>query len=194
MFPFFNQTQPSVTESCWLCLSPRPPFYIGVGVNSTWGGDLALTLVNLTEQQTSQEQDQISECFLEGPITIAEFHGKGTCYLLANFPLQGSNFSDYCLAEETVPPISGQITITKAPEGVWFVCTEGVFKCLVPPSKPELCVSAFIIPQLYLYGGDPDFLPGSARQEPRRVRRVPLLIPIIATIGVVGSAAVGQEH
>ena len=186
IFPFFNSTQPNLTQSCWLCLSPRPPFHVGVGVNSAWGGDLAPTLVNLTEQQT---KDQVNECFLEGSITLAEFHGKGTCYLLAHFTLQGSNFSDYCLTGETVPLSPGQII--KAPEGVWFVCTEGVFKCLVPTNRPELCVSAFIIPQVYLYGGDPDFLLRSTGQEPRRVKRVPLLVPIIATIGVVGSAAMG---
>ena len=38
IFPFFNSTQPNLTESCWLCLSPRPPFYVGVGVNSSGAG------------------------------------------------------------------------------------------------------------------------------------------------------------
>lgn len=106
--------------------------------------------------------------------------------MLANYTLAASNYSDYCLNQEHLPGDPKNLTITLAPEGLWFVCTQGIFKCLVP-TNPELCVSAYIIPQVYLYGGNPDFL----IRAPTRVKRVPLLIPIVATIGVVGSAAVG---
>ena len=44
---------------------------------------------------------------------------------------------------------------------------------------------------MYLYRGDPDFLLRSTGKGPRRVKRAPLLIPIIATIGIIGSAAMG---
>ena len=44
---------------------------------------------------------------------------------------------------------------------------------------------------MYLYRGDPDFLLRSTGKRPRWVKRAPLLIPIIATIGIVGSAAMG---
>ena len=190
-FTFFNSTQPDFTESCWLCLSPRPPYYVGVGVNATRQGDLAPTSVNLTGPPSSQEKSKVAECLSGGTITLAEFYGKGTCYLLGNYSLQGSNFSSYCLTEEIVLSPPHQLTVTKAPEGVWFICTEGIFKCIVPTSSPELCVSAYIIPQVYLYGGHPDFLPSIAGPELRRAKRAPLLIPIIATLGVVGAVGLG---
>ena len=44
---------------------------------------------------------------------------------------------------------------------------------------------------MYLYRGDPDFLLRSTGKRPRWVKRAPLLIPIIATIGIIGSAAMG---
>ncbi|KAM5290815.1 endogenous retrovirus group S71 member 1 Env polyprotein-like [Glossophaga mutica] len=128
----------------------------------------------------------LQQCALESTLTLAEFHGQGTCYSLANYTLASSNYRDYCLNQEHLPGVPGNLTITKAPDGLWFVCTQGIFKCLVPIA-PELCVSAYIIPQVYLYGGNPDFL----LQTPPRVKRVPLLIPIAATIGVIGSVAVG---
>ncbi|KAM5315089.1 endogenous retrovirus group S71 member 1 Env polyprotein-like [Glossophaga mutica] len=184
VFPYFNSTQPDITESCWLCLSPRPPFYVGLGVDTTQGREGAPVTGPLPTEQ--DQMKDLQQCTFESTITLAEFHGQGTCYLLAIYTLANSNYSDYCLNQEHLPGAPGNLTITKAPDGLWFICTQGIFKCLVPIT-PELCVSAYIIPQVYLYGGDPDFL----LQPPARVKRVPLLIPIVATIGVVGSAAVG---
>lgn len=117
------------------------------------------------------------------------FHGKGTCYLLANFTLSNSNYSDYCLNQETLPSTTGNPGIPKAPEGLWFVCTQGIFKCIYSSYASRAFVSAYIIPQVYLYGGNPDFLV----EPPKREKRVPLLIPILATVGVLGSAAVGAR-
>lgn len=140
----------------------------------------------LPENPDQDQMKDFKQCTFESTLTLAEFHGRGTCYLLANYTLAASNYSDYCLNQEHLPGDPRNLTITLAPEGLWFVCTQGIFKCLVP-TNPELCVSAYIIPQVYLYGGNPDFL----IRAPIRVKRVPLLIPIVATIGVVGSAAVG---
>lgn len=128
----------------------------------------------------------LQQCAFESTLTLAEFHGLGTCYLLVNYTLATSNYSEYCLNQVHLPGNPSNLTVTIAPEGLWFVCTRGISKCLIP-TNPELCVSAYIIPQVYLYGGNPDFL----MQVPSRVKRVPLLIPIAATISVIGSAAVG---
>ncbi|XP_036893851.1 uncharacterized protein LOC118981227 [Sturnira hondurensis] len=180
VFPFFNNTQPEITESCWLCLSPRPPFYIGLGANTSRGGELAPKTVTLTND-IDRDQDQMKDCVTEGSLTLAEFHGRGTCYLQANSTLdKNPNYSDYCLNQEALQITSGNPFITKASEGLWFVCTQGIFKCIVP-THPELCVSAYIIPQVYLYGGNPEFLVAS----PKRTKRAPLLIPIVATIGIL---------
>ncbi|XP_053518924.1 endogenous retrovirus group S71 member 1 Env polyprotein-like [Artibeus jamaicensis] len=184
VFPYFNYTMPNITKSCWLCLSPRPPFYVGLGVNSSAGGNN--TPITMQLPQGKRQVQGLEQCEFEGTITLAEFHGQGTCYLLANFTLNDSNYADYCLNLVYIPKTPGTLTVTRAPEGLWFICTQGIFKCLVP-TNPELCVSAYIIPQVYLYGGDPNFV----LRPPSRVKRTPLLIPIAATIGIIGSAAVG---
>ncbi|XP_036906134.1 uncharacterized protein LOC118989894 [Sturnira hondurensis] len=179
VFPFFNNTQPEITESCWLCLSPRPPFYIGLGANTSRGGELAPKTVTLTND-IDRDQDQMKDCVTEGSLTLAEFHGRGTCYLQANSTLdKNPNSSDCCLNQEALQTTSGNPFITKASEGLWFVCTQGIFKCIVP-THPELRVSAYIIPQVYLYGGNPEFLVAS----PKCTKRAPLLIPVVATIGI----------
>ncbi|XP_045699509.1 endogenous retrovirus group S71 member 1 Env polyprotein-like [Phyllostomus hastatus] len=183
VFPLFSETQPEITESCWLCLSPRPPFYVGLGMNSTGTG--GFVKINLTDTDSHREQSQIEECFTEGSLTLAEFHGKGTCYFTGNLTSPGSNYTDYCLNQEFMPA-SDKTSLLKAPEGIWFICTQGIYKCLML-TNPEFCVSAYIIPQVYLYGGNPEFLTDSSE----RVKRTPLLIPILATLGIAGSAVVG---
>ena len=62
-----------------------------------------------------------------------------------------------------------------------------MYHCLPPISYPEFCVTGYIIPQVYIYAGNPDFvLPFRTREK-----RTPLLIPIIATVGILGSTALG---
>ncbi|XP_028379375.1 endogenous retrovirus group S71 member 1 Env polyprotein-like [Phyllostomus discolor] len=182
VFPFFNNTQPDITESCWLCLSPRPPFFVGLGANTSVRWALAPTLVSLTNTLNPNQLN----CSFDNSLTLAEFHGRGTCYLLGNSTSDKSDYEDYCLNRETLLHNPKSPTVTKAPEGIWFVCTQGICKCIYP-AQPKLCVSAYIIPQVYLYGGNPEFLV----TPPRLAKQVPLLIPIVATIGVIGSAAVG---
>lgn len=133
--------------------------YVGIGANTTAGS------ANAPEALTDHQR--IGDCLTDSALTLAEFHGNGTCYLLSNFSLPSSNYSDYCLNQEIVPqPDRGHQPaqqVTQAAEGLWFICTQGIFKCLVPTGRPELCVSAYIIPQVYLYGGNPTSL-----VEPRR--------------------------
>ncbi|XP_054442889.1 endogenous retrovirus group S71 member 1 Env polyprotein-like isoform X1 [Pteronotus mesoamericanus] len=128
------------------------------------------------------------ECHQETALKLADFHGKGTCYLLANF--SSSLYENYCTSyvymQEQTPIQDGEPEVLKAQEGLWFACTRGVMKCIAP-INPDICVSAYIIPQVYLYGGDSNFL----LQPSPRIKRVPLLVPVVATIGIVGSAALG---
>ncbi|XP_066213943.1 endogenous retrovirus group S71 member 1 Env polyprotein-like [Saccopteryx leptura] len=187
IFPYFNNTQPEITESCWLCLSPRPPFYLGVGANTTQDSPNA-PIQNPLTGTSSEKGQEVDECLTDSSLTLARFHGKGTCYLLANFNLESSNYSKYCLGQEklALPTNQKDLTIMKAADGLWFVCLQGIYKCIIPTS-PTLCISAYIIPQVYLYEGNPNLLVAPTS----RVGRAPLLVPIIATLGVIGSTAVG---
>nr|KAF6398595.1 hypothetical protein HJG59_010440 [Molossus molossus] len=70
----------------------------------------------------------------------------------------------------------------------------GIHRCISPGSRPDLCISTYIIPQVYLYAGptgDAHFL--AQDQHPRLQRRTPILIPILTTLGIAESAAVGTS-
>ena len=86
VFPFLNSTQPDLTDSCWLCLSPHPPYYVGIGANTSQGGDLAPTILTLS-QDHSHEEETLPHCLTEGALPIADFQGNGTCYVFGHYNL-----------------------------------------------------------------------------------------------------------
>ena len=187
VFPFLNSTQPDLTDSCWLCLSPHPPYYVGIGANTSQGGDLAPTFITLS-QDYSHEEEALQHCLTEGTLTIEDFQGNGTCYVFGHYNPAQSDYRNRCLTTRNMTHSSSKNPgLLKAPEGIWFICLQGMYRCLPPISYPEFCVTGYIIPQVYLYAGNPDFvLPFRTREK-----RTPLLIPIIATVGILGSTALG---
>lgn len=61
---------------------------------------------------------------------------------------------------------------------------------IASPPSPELCITVHIIPQVYYYSGEG----GTEHFEiMTRFKRAPILVPILATIGIAGSTAIGTS-
>ncbi|NXG49811.1 ENV2 protein, partial [Psilopogon haemacephalus] len=66
-FLSLNQSSPDLTESCWLCYDPKPPFYEGVALNVSFS------------YSTQQNPPQ---CRWDTPrqgITLSQVTGRGKC-------------------------------------------------------------------------------------------------------------------
>ncbi|NXM09840.1 ENV1 protein, partial [Tyrannus savana] len=62
-----NQTEPNMTDSCWLCYDVQPPFYEGVGLNATF----KLSKENIPAHCHWHEK--------EIGLTMSQVSGSGTC-------------------------------------------------------------------------------------------------------------------
>ncbi|NWQ85004.1 ENV2 protein, partial [Columbina picui] len=63
-----NETNPNLTDSCWLCYDVRPPFYEGVALDSPF---------------TYSTADAPPQCRWDTPrkgITLSQVTGRGRCF------------------------------------------------------------------------------------------------------------------
>ncbi|XP_014404410.1 PREDICTED: endogenous retrovirus group S71 member 1 Env polyprotein-like [Myotis brandtii] len=177
---FINTSQPTIGKDCWLCLDPRPPYYVGVGI--------------------SQDIPRLrgpNNCSWDQPkLTLGDLQGQGTCLLSPNFPLQQSPYADSC--NQTHWGNSSFTTYYQAPEQTWFACTNGLTKCasselFKEDKEPLLCVLVYILPQVFIYNGNEGRAHIYSGLSPNRYKRAPVLVPLLLSLGVVGSTAVGAS-
>nr|KAF6360171.1 hypothetical protein mMyoMyo1_011124 [Myotis myotis] len=119
-----------------------------------------------------------------------------TCVYPRNYPLSSSVYTGLCNSSIVLPKnYTGETpTYLVAPEGTWWACTTGITPCIFSPAlqhptNPGLCILTHILPQVYYYSGE-----GGREHlnlEPKRVRRAPILVPLLMGIGLAGSTAVG---
>lgn len=196
MFSFLNKTSPNITQDCWLCLNPEPPYYTGVRANLTTGDKGSLI------RNVSLNVSRESLCkWGENPkLTLDDLQGQGTCVYPANYPLTTSPFSQSCASHVILPSSThkavGELSrLLVAPGGTWWACTNGLTPCVFPMSlidrtNPGLRILTHILPQVYYYSGE-----GGREHlglEPKRQRRAPVLVPLLLSLGLAGATAVGS--
>ncbi|NXI78180.1 ENV2 protein, partial [Rhipidura dahli] len=67
-FLSLNQSNPNLTESCWLCYDAQPPFYEGVALNLPF---------------TCSKSNNPRQCRWDTPrrgITLSQVTGQGKCF------------------------------------------------------------------------------------------------------------------
>ncbi|XP_020830678.1 endogenous retrovirus group S71 member 1 Env polyprotein [Phascolarctos cinereus] len=174
-----NSTRPDLGPSCWLCIDAQPPYYVGVAVNGS----------------VSHSSDS-ENCRWEQPrLTLSDVQGKGTCLTSSSSSLETSPYSPICNSTVVVPESSS--SFYSAPSGTWWACLDGITQCIsaavfLKESEP-LCILVSIIPQVSLLQGPEgwEYFAHDGSVSYRSKRAVPLLIPILVGLGLVGSTAVG---
>ncbi|KAM6202365.1 endogenous retrovirus group S71 member 1 Env polyprotein-like [Rhynchocyon petersi] len=199
MFRLLNQTSPKLTIDSWLCLSPKPPYYVGLATQAPIG-EGTKDILNLTLPTQIPESSQESplpllhpNCpwGLEPKLTLGDLQGTGTCLISKEGTLQSSPYKDNCNQTITIPH-RGEGNLYKAPNGTWWACTSGLMPCafslVFQEDKNHICILTHILPQIYYYSGEG----GRSHLGLDRIKRTPVLIPVLLGIGIAGSAAVGS--
>ncbi|XP_054575286.1 endogenous retrovirus group S71 member 1 Env polyprotein-like [Eptesicus fuscus] len=192
VFNFLNQTSPNATRDCWLCLNPEPPYYVGIGANATVGSNSS----DIRNVSITNPPQGVCRWGQTPKLTLGDFQGQGTCVMSSEFDLSKSPYGESCSSVLRFGQDSEEETdrYLVAPEGTWFACTTGITPCVSPltlmhPRKPSLCILAHILPQVYYYSGE------GGREHlglaPGRIRRAPVIIPLLVGLGITGSAAIG---
>lgn len=185
VFNFLNTTSPNLTVDCWLCLNPEPPYYVGIGAN--------ISASQIRNISTKDIDSSLCPWGSTPRLTLGDLQGQGLCYRSAKFKLHHSPYKSSCSNIIVLNQASPNYLIP--PKGVWFACTSGMTPCLniwtiTSPPSPELCIAVHIIPQVYYYSGEG----GTEHFETMtRFKRAPILVPILATIGIAGSTAIGTS-
>ncbi|XP_012934136.1 endogenous retrovirus group S71 member 1 Env polyprotein-like [Heterocephalus glaber] len=171
MYTLLNRSDYSVTQGCWMCLSPRPPYYVGVAVDGTYSE------VNQDECDWKQQR-----------LSIGDITEKGLC---VKNPSVTSSYLDSVCSYQT--PTASNEKYLKAGNNAWWACTNGITPCLcmtVLNQELEVFVMVHILPQVTIFGEDQgwEYL---AKKTHTREKRHPALIPVLTAAGIAGSAALG---
>lgn len=174
-----NKTNPEMASDCWLCLNPRPPYYVGMAQNFT-----SLTYSNV--------------CITHVKITLKEIQGQGTC--LGKEDSCGV-FADHCTAYNQIPAsFSTFQRFIIAPPDTWWACSIGLTRCLseswlaTEQGEQTPCVLVQILLQVYLIGGGPGWAIVEEKETMnsavllRNRRAFPLLVPLVMGLGLTGAA------
>ncbi|XP_012922858.1 endogenous retrovirus group S71 member 1 Env polyprotein-like [Heterocephalus glaber] len=172
MFMVLNGSNNNVTNECWMCLNPKPPYYIGIAINGTY-------------TETSQDGCDWKQMRL----SIGDIHGRGSC--VKNSKVISSYLDSACFYQTASTEPDKYL---RAENNSWWTCTGGITPCLsvaVLQREPEVCVLVHILPQVFIYGGEQGWEYLTRKVHPIRIKHPPALIPVLAIGGIARSTALG---
>ena len=127
----------SLYEECWVCFSPKPPFYEGVA---------AFGYPNLTNDTRHLGWHPVDD---EG-LTISQISGIGLC--LRGPALRFPQPLQYTCNQTLIVNIS--FSYISAPEGFYFACSLGLTTYIVTNNfliKDDYCVLVRLVPRLTIH-------------------------------------------
>lgn len=181
-----------MTQDCWFCLNPSPPYYVGIGSNSSLGSS-PTEIKNLSIEEAQKEKAH--RWGQEPKLTLGDLQGQGLClsslsYNLAKSPYQDSCWRTITLQDSDYTQDNGSPLFLVAPTGTWFACTTGLTPCINPHTRDfGLCILTHVIPQVYFYSGEGGHEHFGIQAE--KQKRAPILIPLLIGLGIAGSATIG---
>ncbi|KAK1336357.1 hypothetical protein QTO34_004163 [Cnephaeus nilssonii] len=185
MFCFLIKTSPNITKDCWLCLNPEPPYLWVLGQIFPLGRMRLRSVIILSNAcQKASVYGDINPALLWRTYRGWNMHSPSELPL-GVLPILFLMHSEY---DESLN------RYFVAPEGTWWVCSNGIVPCafspsLLSPTDPGICILTHILPQAYYYSGEGGR--EHLRLEPRRYKRAPVLVPLPVGLGLAGSTTIG---
>lgn len=173
-FNTLNQTNPSLTTDCWLCVSASPPYYEGIAFIGNYS--------NLTGNQHSS-----CPWGEHRKLTLPEVSGVGLCIgrvqnqwkHLCNSTLRTLPEGDYYLK----PPTEG-----------WWVCNTGISPCIHGRAfnkNSEFCIMVQLVPRIYYYQANAFEEEFDTHPSPIRKKKELVSLTLAALLGIGVAAGVG---
>ncbi|XP_056371497.1 MLV-related proviral Env polyprotein-like [Oenanthe melanoleuca] len=175
-FLSLNQSNPNLTESCWLCYDARPPFYEGVAL------DLPFIF---------SKSDNPRQCRWDTPrrgIALSQVTGQGRC------------FGNAAMAKRTGSVCRNFVKLKRgkfqwaipAASGMWVCHRAGVTPCVLITKfnhSADFCVQVLIVPRVQYRQDDEVY---HLLEEPGRLHKREVLtgitIAMLLGLGVTGAA------
>uniref|UniRef100_A0A8C3BRE4 Envelope protein n=1 Tax=Cairina moschata TaxID=8855 RepID=A0A8C3BRE4_CAIMO len=172
-FQVLNQTNPEITEGCWLCVSVKPPYYEAIG--------------DMGRSEYSNESNP-SKCSWgqEIGITLTQVMGKGRC--IGTVP---RDKNDLCHATEKMDQTHKWLI--PANNTRWVCSLLGVTPCLslkLFSTSHDFCVQVVIIPRI-LYHTEEYMYTHHTVAEYHLVKREPITAVTLVTLMAFGAAGAG---
>nr|KAF6441173.1 hypothetical protein HJG63_012323 [Rousettus aegyptiacus] len=184
VYKFVNQSNPNITDDCWFCLNPTPPYYVRLGAIGTSRTQI---------QNVSAPNSSICPWEKTPKLTLGNLQGQGTCILTSSYNFTSSPFAKNCNSTISVDPTTS--SFLSAPQGTWFACNTGLTPCINLNYWKEnagFCILVHVIRQVYFYSGERErehFQYLGAREK-----RVLILVPLLVRVGTTALIAGDSNH
>uniref|UniRef100_A0A8C4UKF7 Envelope protein n=1 Tax=Falco tinnunculus TaxID=100819 RepID=A0A8C4UKF7_FALTI len=178
MYLTLNESNPNLTNPCWLCYDIKSPFYEGIA----WNGTYNLS----TEDNPGSSKWEKSSIGL----MMSAIRGEGTC--LGQVKRSWVSLCAYNISQQ---PFSGNVKWIIPEEGGWWICSR---KGLVPCVSLELfnnitdfCIQVLVMPRILYHPSEDTYAHWEKQPSPVRVKREPITAITVATLmalGITGTA------
>ncbi|XP_063280693.1 uncharacterized protein LOC134565166 isoform X1 [Prinia subflava] len=175
-FSSLNESNPNLTNPCWLCYDVKPPFYEGVALNIPFSYSTA---------------DVPHQCRWDTPrrgITLSQVTGQGKCFGSATLAKQKGNVC----TEVVKPDKKINKWVIPAASGMWVCQRSGVSPCVSLAKfndSDDFCIQVLIVPRV-LYRSDEEVCQLS--EEPGRLHKREIItgvtIAMLLGLGAAGTA------
>ena len=175
-FLSLNQSNPNLTNSCWLCYDVNPPFYEGIALNAPFYGS---------------SENNPTQCKWGTPrrgITLSQVKGRGVCFGNTSLTSWGS-----VVCANTVMVNRAYKWAIPSVSGMWVCHKSGVTPCVslkLFDDSADFCVQILIVPKV-LYHSEEEMYHYWGETNNRLQKREVLTAVTIATLlglGVAGTA------
>ena len=169
-FVVLNRTNPTATQSCWLCFASNPPYYEGIA---------QLRSYNVTSDHSHCPWGN------QRKLTLSAVSGTGLC--IGKVPTRHQP-----LCNETIDTLTeGPNQYLVPPPDTWWACGTGLTPCLHTSlfnSTRDFCILVQLVPRV-IYHDDNSFIDEFDHRT--RYRREPVTLTLAVLLGLGVAAGIG---